>query len=230
MANYIRIACVILVIGFGIYAINSVGNILGNKPHYIPISATEKPVVTSQLNNLKVEVIDLNPSENILPVKNNLPEETPLITPNNEPVSITPKPVVNIPVQRLTPLKPEDYQKMQSCDNGFEPHEFAFKPESLDLGSDYYYGGDYAVFKLDLLNVGNREIKNPVAKVYARNSILKTQLYQKTLDLDLKPNEDCMQYFDFNVPSIKGYYSLTVNLYDDNNVLLLSFYKEVNIL
>lgn len=224
MANYIRIISVLILFCVGLYIINYAGNIITNKKIYTPIYNTPIPIITKEKsNNLVIQIID------------NKIEEIPIVTIKPDitikPIIITPVPLtVNNPVARVTPLKLQDYNRVLSCFNGFKAYELAFNPSNYDFGSDYYYGGDYAVFKVELINTGNREIKNPTAKIFADNGLINVQVFTKKLDLDLKPSENKVLYFDFSIPNYTGFYKITVNLYDDNNVLLLTFYKEINIL
>lgn len=225
MANWIRIISILLIVVIAAFAFNTISNKFTQKNMYVPIIKPSNNSVNVQ-SDLKIEISDFLPSKALTPSITITPTPT-------QNIMITEKPMITntqIPKSRISVLKSSDYSKVLSCENGFEAHELAFDPNNLDLGSDYYYGGDYAVFKIDLINVGNRVIINPASKIYVNTNIFNTEIYRKKLDLILKPGDNKLMCFDFNVPYITGFYKLKINLYDDNNVLLLSFYKEINIL
>jgi hypothetical protein len=165
----------------------------------------------------------LKPDSTIVPIPSTI-----IITPKPIPI-ITPKP---IPTERITPLKAGDSSKILMVSDGADTLDLAYEPSTLYLGKEYYYRGDYAVFRMQFINVGSTQITNPDVKINVYKSNIPVYSMSSKLDIDLAPlGKSDIQYFDLTIPNFAGFYKIVFDVFDkDDKRRLISFYKEINIL
>jgi hypothetical protein len=244
MVNMIRIFMVLFCLIAVIFAANYTYNWYTHRFNYTPITPqqntnTDNPTIENFQERLNkhyekygADAIATKPS--VMPTMNPTIVSTitpaPTLKPTIKP-TITPT-VKPIPQERVTAIKAGDSSKILATSDGIDTIDMAIEPSTFYLGRQYYYVGDYAVFKMQFINICDKIINTPKVIINVYKGNIPVYTINSKLDVNLTPTEKSeMQYFDLTIPNFKGFYRIVFEFYDStDNRRLMAFYKEINIL
>ena len=182
------------------------------------------------------------PAPTELPTPTATPTATPVITPTPTPTpapTVTPAPnPFTSGTEHITPLKPEDYSKLQMTDMPvLRIGKGTIHPDKTTFGQAYYYQGDTARLRVTIINL-NDTISQETLTIKVATRLFGFWIdypvdYTTDLNLELKTGEQVVQDFYVTVPEEipPGFYRLTIDLNDKKDgQLICGVVKEVNIL
>ncbi len=140
--------------------------------------------------------------------------------------------------EHITPLKPEDYSKLQMTDIPvLRIGKGTIHPDKTTFGQAYYYQGDTARLRVTIINL-NDTITQETLHIKIAQKIMGHWIdyptgYSADVNIELPTGKQVVQDFYVPVPAEMppGLYRLTIDLNDKaDGQLICGVIKEVNIL